>query len=402
MHVIVLGAGVVGVTTAYYLSQLGCDVTVIDRADQAGDGATFANAGQLSYSFTDALAKPAFLAQIPGMVLGRDAGVRVRLTPKLVAWGTRFLGQCTTRRARENTLAVLKIAMRSAELMSALREELPFNFWHRTAGKLVLLSNQAELDGATGNMKLKQSHGCDTRILSRREVFEVEPALEHVSEDIVGAVYSKSDEVADSQKFVGELQSLLETKGSVRFRLSSRARKLHVRKGRAYGVDVDGDTLEADAFVVCTGAWSPELLRTAGVNPHVYPVRGYSLTLPPGEAAPTVSVTALKHRMVYSRLNGFVRIAGFADFRGFDTSADDERAQLLLRLAQSYAPAAADYDANDPKVWGGFRPMTPSGQPQVGPTRIDGLYVNTGHGMLGWTLACSTAYDAAQAVAKIH
>jgi D-amino-acid dehydrogenase len=402
MHVIVLGAGVIGVTTAYYLSQLGCEVTVIDRADQAGDGASFANAGQLSYSFTDALAKPSFLAQIPGMVLGRDQGVRVRLSPKLVAWGTRFLGQCTTRHAQENTVAVLKTAMRSAELMRELREELPFNFWHRTAGKLVVLSNQAELDGATSNMKLKRAHGCDTEILSRTEALAIEPALEQVREDIVGAVYSKSDEVADSQKFVAGMQELLEEQGKVRFHLSSSVRKLHVTNGRVHAVDVDGDTLEADAFVVCMGAWSHELLQSAGVNPNIYPVRGYSLTLPPGDAAPTVSVTALKHRMVYSRLNGFVRIAGFADFTNYDTRADHERAQLLLNLARSYAPDAADYDADDPKVWGGFRPMTPTGQPQVGPTRIDGLYVNTGHGMLGWTLACSTGYEAAQAVANAH
>ena len=402
MHVIVLGAGVVGVTTAYYLSKLGCVVTVIDRADQAGDGATFGNAGQLSYSFTDALAKPSFLVQIPGMVLGRDQGVRVRLSPKLIAWGTRFLGQCTTRHAQENTVAVLKAAMRSAELMRELREEMPFDFWHRTAGKLVVLSNQAELDGATANMRLKQAYGCDTEILSRSEALAIEPALEQVREDIVGAVYSKSDEVADSKKFVTGLQNLLEERGKVTFRLSSPVRRLQVSNGRVSAVDVGGDTLEADAFVVCMGAWSHELLQSAGVNPHVYPVRGYSLTLPPGDAAPTVSVTALKHRMVYSRLNGFVRIAGFADFTNFDTCADSKRAQLLLDLARSYAPAAADYDADDPKVWGGFRPMTPSGQPQVGPTKVDGLFVNTGHGMLGWTLACSTGYDAAQAVAKTH
>ena len=402
MHVIVLGAGVVGVTTAYYLSQLGCKVTVVDRASEAGHGATFANAGQLSYSFTDALAKPEFLARIPGMVLGRDRGVRVRLSPKLIAWGTRFLGQCTTEHAQQNTLAVLKAAMRSAELMTELREELPFNFWHRTAGKLVLLSDEEELAGARKSMELKRTHGCDTTVLTRAEALAVEPALEQVREEIAGAVYSKSDEVADSLKFVAGMRSWLEEQGNVEFRLSSQVRKLLVRNGKTHAVEVDGDTLEADAFVVCMGAWSHEILRTVGINASVYPVRGYSLTLPPGDAAPTVSVTALKHRMVYSRINGFVRIAGFADFTGYNASADDKRAKLLLELAKNYAPDAADYDAEDPMVWGGFRPMTPSGRPQVGPTKIDGLFVNTGHGMLGWTLACGTSYDAAQAVARVH
>lgn len=402
MHVVVLGAGVVGVTTAYYLSQLGCEVTVVDRASEVGDGASFANAGQLSYSFTDALAKPEFLAHIPALILGRDEGVQVRLSPELVAWGTRFVGQCTKKHARENTLAVLKIAMRSAELLAAMRDELPFDFWHRQAGKLVLLSNQAELDGAKATVELKRAHGCDTRILSRAEALSVEPTLEHISEDIVGAVYSSSDEVADSQRFTAGLRDWLEANASVDFRLSSNARKLIARDGRTHAVVVDDDTLEADAFVVCTGAWSHDLLRTVGINPHVFPVRGYSITLPPGEAAPSVSMTALKHRMVYSRLNGLIRIAGFADFRGFDTSADSERTTLLLNLARRYAPLAAEYGTDDIKPWGGFRPMTPNGQPQVGQTRSKGLYINTGHGMLGWTLACATGYDAAQAVTGVH
>jgi len=402
MHVVVLGAGVVGVTTAYYLSQRGCKVTVVDRASEVGDGASFANAGQLSYSFTDALAKPEFLAHIPALILGRDEGVQVRLSPELVAWGTRFVGQCTKKHARENTLAVLKIAMRSSGLLSELREKLPFDFWHRQAGKLVLLSDEAELDGAKATVELKRSHGCNTRVLSPAEALCVEPSLEHISEAIAGAVYSESDEVADSQKFTAGLRDLLETTGNVDFRLSADAKKLVAHKGRTHGVVVDDETLEADAFVVCTGAWSHDLLRTVGINPHVFPVRGYSITLPPGEAAPSVSMTALKYRMVYSRLNGLVRIAGFADFRGFDTSADKERTDLLLDLARRYAPLAAEYDTQDMKPWGGFRPMTPNGQPQVGQTRSKGLYVNTGHGMLGWTLACATSYDAAQAVTGIH
>ncbi|MGI9248977.1 MAG: FAD-dependent oxidoreductase [Woeseiaceae bacterium] len=402
MRVIVLGAGVVGVTTAYYLSQLGCEVTVVDRADEVGDGASYANAGQLSYSFTDALAKPAFLASIPGLVLGRDDGVQVRLSPRLVAWGMRFVRQCTTEHARDNTLAVLKIAMRSADLLAELRDALPFDFWHREAGKLVLLSTQAELDGAKATLELKQSHGCNTEILSPSEAKSVEPALNEVSEDIAGAVYSRSDEVADSLLFTAGLKDWLEANAAVDFRLSSNATRLVESEGRTRAVIVDDDTLEADAFVVCMGAWSHKLLRTVGINPHVFPVRGYSITLPPGEAAPSVSMTALKHRMVYSRLNGLVRIAGFADFRGFDTSTDDRRTDFLLDLARRYAPQAADYDVQDVKPWGGFRPMTPSGQPQVGPTRSKGLFVNTGHGMLGWTLACATSYDAAQSVTRTH
>ncbi len=402
MRVIVLGAGVVGVTTAFYLSRLGCEVTVIDRASQVGDGASFANAGQLSYSFTDAFAKPAFLARIPGLMLGRDQGVDVKLSPALIGWGSRFVAQCTTSQARANTLALLKIALRSAGLLTELRESLPFDFWHREAGKLVILSTEDEVESARANLEIKREHGCDAVLLTRDEALQIEPAVEHMRGDIAGAIYSESDEVADSQLFAAGLRDTLEAQGSAEFRLSSSARKLVRADGRMRAVVVDDDTIEADAFVVCMGAWSHELLRTVGVNPNIFPVRGYSLTLPPGDAAPVVSVTALRHRMVYSRLNGEVRIAGFADFRGFDTSADKKRSKQLLELARRYAPDAADYDADDPKPWGGFRPMTPSGQPHVGPTKIPGLYLNTGHGMFGWTLACATSYDAAQAITSMH
>ena len=399
MHVIVLGAGVIGTTTAFYLSQLGCRVTVIDRASDVGDGASFANAGQLSYSFTDALAKPEFLTSIPGILLGRDPGSRVRLTPGLMGWGLRFLGQCTTRRAEHNTVAVLKTAMRSAELMNELRERAPFDFSHRQAGKLVLLSDEAELKAATARSRLKNAHGSETRILSRAEVITIEPALEHISSEFIAAVYSQNDEVADSLKFTTGLRKWLEEDGMVTFQLSSTAKKIVTKRGRAHAVVVDDDTIEADAIVVCMGAWSGRLLRTIGINPHVYPMRGYSITLPSGEASPSVSVTVLKHRMVFSNIDGFIRIAGFADFAGFDTGADAERTRSLLELAKRVAPDAAEYDSEDISAWGGFRPMTPSGQPLVGATGIRGLFLNTGHGMLGWTLACSTGYDAAQAIA---
>jgi len=402
MHVIVLGAGVVGTTTAYYLSQLGCRVTVVDRASDVGDGASFANAGQLSYSFTDALAKPEFVATIPRLLLGRDPGTRVRLTPGLMGWGLRFLGQCTARRAEHNTITVLKTAMRSAELMTELRQRAPFEFSHRRAGKLVLLSDEAELKAATARSRLKNAHGSDTRILSRDEVTTIEPALEHVTDEFIAAVYSQNDEVADSLKFTTGLRKWLEEDGLVTFRLSSTSKRIVAKRGRAHAVVVDDDTIEADAVIVCMGGWSQRLLRTVGINPHIYPMRGYSITLPPGEASPSVSVTVLKHRIVFSNIDGLIRIAGFADFTGFDTSADTERTRSLLELARRVAPDAASYDSGDIRAWGGFRPMTPSGQPLVGETRIRGLFLNTGHGMLGWTLACATGHEAAQAVVRSH
>lgn len=401
MHVVVLGAGVVGVATAYYLSQAGCDVTVVDRESEAGNGATFGNAGQLSYSFTDALAKPGFIAHLPGMILGRDPGSKVRLSPELMNWGLRFLAQCTTSRARDNTLAVLELAMRSAGLIADIRREAPFEFHYRPAGKLVLLSNTDELNAARTSSELKNRNGCNAAVLSRDEAIAIEPALDNMSDEFIAAVYSETDEVADSQLFTAGLKDWLEQQGVV-FRLSTEADRLLLHDGRAQGVVAGDEQIEADAVVVCLGAWSRNILRGVGIDPQIMPARGYSITLPPGPSAPEVSVTALRHKMVYSRIDGFVRIAGFVDFTGFDTSDDNERVRLLSQTAKSYAPQAADYDSDNAVSWGGFRPMTPNGKPRVGPTRVPGLYLNTGHGMLGWTLACATAYDAAQAIASVH
>ncbi len=326
----------------------------------------------------------------------------MRLSPELVNWGLRFLAQCTNSKARDNTLSVLRLAMRSAGFVEEMQRTMPFDFYHRTAGKLVLLSTDAELAAARATTELKQENGCNAVVLSRAEAINVEPALADLSEDFLGAVYSDIDEVADSQRFTTGLKEWLEREGAATFRFSTFAHELVMHEGRACGVGLDHDRIEADAVVVCLGAWSRDILRTAGIDPHIIPARGYSITFPPGPSAPDVSVTALKHKMVYSRINGFVRVAGFVDFTGFDTSADDRRVHTLRELAERFAPQAADYDSDDAQVWGGFRPMTPSGRPQVGPTAVPGLFVNVGHGMLGWTLACATAYDAAQAVANVH
>jgi D-amino-acid dehydrogenase len=398
MHVVVIGAGVIGVSTAYYLSRSGCRVTVIDRDPDVAAGASFANGAQLSYTFTDALAKPEFIAKIPALVAGRDPGSRVRLHAALFPWGLRFLRQCTSARARANTLAVLKMSLRSAELMSELREIVPVEFAHRTVGKLVLLSSDAELEAAGPAVKLKSSHGADIGLVSRDEACAIEPALAELTEPVAGAVYSKSDAVADSRLFAAGLRDWLQETADVTFLLRRNVSRLRQSQGRFKAVETDQDEIAADAAVLCSGSWSGQLLRPLGIKLHIYPMRGYSVTLPAGPHSLTVSATALRHRIVFSRIADQVRIAGYADFNGFRTSQDAERIETMVNTARQYAPFAADYSAEDQQPWGGFRPMTPDGRPRVGASPIDGLYLNTGHGMLGWTLACVSGEDIARIV----
>ena len=397
MHVIVLGAGVIGVTTAYYLAARGCRVTVVDRAAEAGCGTSSANAAQLSYNFTESLAKPGFLKELPRILAGRDTGVKVRLMPSLLSWGIRLTRQSTMQRATANTQHLLHTALRSAELMQTLLQNVRMDFSHRRAGKLVLLFDDAHRRIAAATSALKRRHGADTRIVSRDEAIDIDPSLERLNEAFCAAEYAPSDEIGDAHRFAASLRKHLEASGAVEFRLKTHVDGLLLRNGQVCGAHC-GEPLNADAVVVALGAWSDALLRTAKISLPIVPVRGYSMTLPLGPATPSVSLTSWKHRFVISRLDERVRIAGYTDFVGFDERRDEARIRSLLNTAQSLAPHAADYAASDRHAWGGYRPMTPNGRPWVGATRVPGLFVNTGHGMLGWTLACASGHDAADAV----
>ena len=396
MQVIVLGAGVTGLTTAWYLAERGARVTVVDSAGDAGLGATCGNAAQLSYSYTDSLATPDFVRRIPGLFVNSDPAVRVRMDPGLIGWGIEFLRNCTKRRATDNTLSLLDVSMRSAELMDELRSRVSFDFSHRKAGKLVLVSDQAGLRKAERLSALKRQRGCSIEVLTPAEARSVEPALDALATEYVAAVWSESDELADSLKFTQGLRHQLAESGRAEFLFNENVDRFIVEDSRIVGAGGSGEH-RGDAVVVCAGAWSGRLLKQIGIRARIRPMRGYSITLPPGDGAPSASITSLKHRIAISRIDSRLRVSGFADFRGFDTSRDDERLGELLSISRRIAPAAADYDAEGTR-WGGFRPMTPNGLPLVGGTHIPGLYLNTGHGMLGWTLACATGEAAASAV----
>ena len=406
MHVAVLGAGVVGVTTAYFLAREGCHVTLIDQADELASGASHANGGQLSYSFADPLAKPGLLAELPRIMFGRDPAIRVSdwLNVRFLRWGGRVLRECTSERARRNTRHALELAQRSAELMAELQEAVPIRFDDRRPGKLVLLSSPDSVAAAQRSLELKRHHGCDINVLSLEEATEVEPALKDFSRLYAGAIFSRNDAVGDARLFAQNLGAWLADSGSMTVRLNTKVQSLVARQRRLHRVETDGEPVHADAAVVCLGVESNEILKPLGLSHPMYPVRGYSVTLPPGTAAPSVSITDLDYRIVYSRLANRIRIAGFADFVGFQKDLDQRRVQDMLEIARRTAPEAAVYHNGHVEAWGGNRPMTPSGQPLTGATAVEGVFLNIGHGMLGWTLACATAFDTAQSVvgAKRH
>ena len=346
------------------------------------------------------MANPAMLPKLPGVLTGRDPALFAKpmLDPQLACWGLAFLGQCTASGARRNTLAVLQLALRSRTLMDELRERVPLAFSFRRAGKLVMLSTGEQVKAAEDTCAAKRQHGCDVELISTEEACQIEPALTHMKRDYVGAVHSVGDEVGDALAFSEQLTRWLASNTNTEVKLGTNIRRITARQGKLATVETDRETLCPDAVVVCLGAWSGKLLKPLGVRSNIYPIRGYSITLPANDTSNSTSLTDLGNKIVFSRLGEQVRIAGFADFVGFDTRLDGKRTRELLDTVKRIAPRIADYDTDSIHEWGGFRPVTPDSRPTVGVTPVSGVYQNTGHGMLGWTLACVTGHELASRI----
>jgi D-amino-acid dehydrogenase len=346
------------------------------------------------------MASPALLSKMPGIALGRNPAFLMRppLNTQLLRWGLSFLGQCRTGKFRENSLAVLKLALRSGQLTEELRTRTGVEFSWRRAGKLVLLDSPSAVEEAESMCALKRRHGCNINVVPFEQAIEIEPALGHMSNGYAGAIYSASDEVGNSQSFTLQLAQWLAEERGVAFKLATNIRRIATRAGKLDTLVTDQGAIDADAVVVCMGAWSSRLLQALGIKANIYPMRGYSVTLPAIGTSNTSSITDLGSKTVFSRLGDEVRIAGFADFIGYHTGKDEERVHLLLETARRTAPAIAAFDSEHTAEWGGFRPMTPNSQPLLGPSSVKGVHLNTGHGMLGWTLACASGHQVAASI----
>lgn len=399
MQVAVIGAGVVGALTAERLLDKGCQVTVFEAQQGPAQGASAANGAQLSYSFADPMATPGMLAKIPAALLGSDLGLRVRLRANadFLRWGIGFLRNCSTARAATNATTLLNLAAQSALLMRSYAAEFGADYATRQAGKLVLFDRKPQ-PADYRRLEVKTAAGCDARLISMDEAAVLEPALRHWRRLPDFAIYSPKDEVGDAERFTEVLLTRIERAG-VRLQYGERITTINHLPERRLEL-VSAQSLGAyDAVVVCTGGAPTSLLAPLGMRLPIYPITGYSLTLPAVTSSAGVSITALEHKVVFSRLGDTVRVAGFADLN--PTAAQcQERQRQLLQLAQQLAPDAADYAVADPRWWTGHRPMTPSGTPILGRSDVPGLYLNLGHGMLGWTLAAGSAQRIADAVAE--
>lgn len=388
--VLVLGAGVVGMTTAYALARRGYSVIVADRADGPAQGSSFANGAQLSYAFTDALGQPGLIAKMPAMIAGRDPAFRVKLSldPDFLRWGLSFLRNCTEARFAANTRTALKLGLESQAAMMALRQRHPFDFGHATPGKMHIFRNRAGLDQARRVATIKQAFGVEQHVLSPFEALAIEPALAETGA-FTGALWTPGEEAGDPLRFCQGLLGVLQGEYGVRPAFGFDIATLTRRGERIIARSHAGGEITARRAIVCLGAEAPEFLAPLGLRVPIRPMKGYSFTAPAGANAPQVSITDTARKIVFCRLGNAMRVAGLAELDRRDRNIDPARLQGLIDGARASLPHAADYDAAG-SGWAGLRPMTPTSRPIIRQARA-GIFLNIGHGMLGWTFACGAA-----------
>ncbi len=396
MRVTVLGAGVVGVTSAWYLSAAGHEVTVIERQPLPAQETSFANGGQISVSHAEPWANPHAPLKALKWMLREDAPLlwRLRADPAQWAWGLRFLRECTAERARANVEAIVRLGLYSRSALQALRRELAIDYDHLERGILHFYTDRREFECALPQAALMREYGCDRVPKSAAECLAIEPALAGAAVPVVGGTYTADDESGDARRFTESLALHAATRG-VRFRFGETVTALLREGDRLAGARLaSGERIEADMMVLALGSYSPLLLKPLGFNLPVYPAKGYSATLeiPDDALAPTVSLTDDGYKIVISRLGRFLRVAGTAEFAGYDTSLNPARCVALLCRIKEVFPVLASVDRVE--YWAGLRPATPGNVPVVGDMAavgLKGLWLNTGHGTLGWTLSCGSA-----------
>jgi D-amino-acid dehydrogenase len=392
MKIAVLGAGVVGVTSAWYLARAGHEVTVIDRQDTAAMETSYANGGQISTSHAEPWANPGTPKQILKWLGREDSPMlfRLRADPYQLAWGLAFLRECLPACTRANAAQIAAINRYSRSQLLALRAETGIQYEQQTRGILRIYETRQGLDEAVAAAALEKQHGIDLRMLTTAECVALEPALSARADHITGGVHAPGDESGDAHRFTQELARISAARG-VEFRYGSSVARIETAGERVARVLLDsGQKIEADAYVMALGSFSPLLLRPIGISIPVYPLKGYSITiaLAEGDVAPHISLSDGAYKLVMSRLGDRLRVAGTAELSGYDTSINEVRCRAIVRRTFELFPRAGKPE--NAQFWAGLRPGTPGGVPCIGRTRYPNLLLNTGHGTLGWTMACGS------------
>ena len=396
MKVVVLGAGVIGTTSAWYLSRAGHEVLIVDRQPATALETSFANGGQISVSHSEPWANPTAPFNMFRWLGREDAPLLFRPHADAAQWlwGLQFLIECLPGRARRNTESAFALALYSRDQLRELRRETGIRYEMQARGILHLYEERREFEHACLEVVRLKAHGFEVEIKAPEECVLIEPALKDAKARFVGGVYAASDESGDAHLFTQNLAALCAA-NSVHFRFNVSVRRIEISRGRVERVVIDDESgieesLRADAYVMALGSYSPLLLGPIGVAIPVYPVKGYSITLPlePDAVAPQVSLTDHTRKIVFSRLGGRLRVAGTAELDGYSTEINEARCEALVKRCFELFPKAGR--AELAQFWTGLRPATPGNLPLIGCSRYPNLFLNTGHGTLGWTMACGS------------
>lgn len=391
MKVIVLGSGVIGTTSAWHLAQAGHEVTVIDRQDGAGKETSYANAGEVSPGYSAPWAGPGVPVKAIKWLLmqHRPLVIRPQLDMAMVRWGLQMLRNCTAERYEINKGRMVRLAEYSRDVLREMRAELGLAYDERAQGTLQLFRTQKQLDGTGADIEVLKRYGVRFELLDRAGCIRHEPALARVQDKFVGGLLLPGDETGDCFKFTQSLAARAARAG-VKFLYGTDIQRLLTEGGRISGVVTGQGTLTADAYLVAMGSYSPKLLAPLGIHIPVYPVKGYSITVPITDAsgAPESTVMDETHKVAVTRLGDRIRVGGTAELAGYTLKLHEARERTLKHVVSDLFPAGGDVAKAE--FWCGLRPMTPDGTPIVGGTRMDNLYLATGHGTLGWTMAAGT------------
>ncbi|MDO8909906.1 MAG: D-amino acid dehydrogenase [Pseudohongiella sp.] len=392
MKVLVLGSGVIGITSAWYLAKAGHDVTVIDRQPGPALETSFANAGMISPGYSAPWAAPGVPVKAIKWLLAKHAPLAVRPTADLsqYRWVLQMLMQCNGNSYAVNKSRMMRLAEYSRDCLIDLRRQTGLDYEHRELGTLQVFRTQKQMDAAAKDIAVLQECGVPFEVLDRAGCIAAEPGLANSAEKIVGGLRLPRDETGDCHLFTTRLAQQCETLG-VKFRYGVAIDELLSDGQRISGVRVGDKAITADRYVLALGSYSPQLLKPLGINLPVYPVKGYSMTAPVADAnvAPISTIMDETYKIAITRFNDRIRVGGMAELAGFDTKLRARPQGTLRMVLDDLFPGAGH--SEQASYWTGLRPMTPDGTPVVGATKLTNLFLNTGHGTLGWTMSCGSA-----------
>ncbi len=391
MRILILGSGVIGVTSAWYLARAGFEVTVVDRASAPAQETSLANAGQISPGYASPWAAPGVPLKALKWLFSKNSPlvIQPRLDPRQYIWLLQMLCNCTANRYAINKARMLRLSSYSRECLNELSSELGLDYEGRQLGTLQLFRTQSQLDAAGNDIAVLEQYGVPWEILDRAGILAVEPALAGVVDQLTGALRLPGDQTGDCALFTQRLADRARAAG-VEFRFDATVDGFEHSGTRITGARINGRIERAERYVLALGSYTPRLLAPLGIHLPVYPLKGYSLTLPITDPAmaPVSTVLDESYKVAVTRFDERIRVGGIAEVCGFDLSKPAQRRATLEKVVADLYPHGGDL--HSAQFWTGLRPATPDGTPVIGGTRFDNLYLNTGHGTLGWTMACGS------------